>query len=175
MLAEQARLGVSDGRKARDFRACGKTPPQWRVTFGSQAVPMPENTIRLEVAVPDRLVLDEDTVSVQLPLATGYAGVLPGHAPFLAEVGTGVLTYAAAKGGEEHLAIDGGAVEILPDRVRVLAEKAERSDEIDAERARQALERADERLKLSSFEIDVDRAQKALARAKARIAIAKRQ
>ena len=175
MLAEQARLEVTNGRTARDFRACGWAPPRGQVTFGAQAVPMPENTIRLEVAVPDRLVLEEDTVSVQLPLATGYAGVLPGHAPFLAEVGTGVLTYAVARGGEEHLAIDGGAVEILPDRVRVLAEKAERSDEIDAERARQALERADERLKLSSFEIDVDRAQKALARAKARIAIAKRQ
>ena len=136
---------------------------------------MSENTIRLEVAVPDRLVLNEDTVSVQLPLTTGYAGVLPGHAPFLAEVGTGVLTYAVMQGSEEHLAIDGGAVEILPDRVRVLAEKAERADEIDAERARKALERADERLQLSSFEIDVDRAQKALARAKARIAAAKRQ
>ncbi|MXY66937.1 MAG: ATP synthase F1 subunit epsilon [Acidobacteriia bacterium] len=136
---------------------------------------MPEDTIRLEVAVPDRLVLTEDAVSVQLPLTTGYAGVLPGHAPFLAEVGTGVLTYAVMQGSEGHLAIDGGAVEILPDRVRVLAERAERADEIDSERARRALERADERLQLSSFEIDVDRAQKALARAKARIAIAKGQ
>ena len=136
---------------------------------------MPENTIRLEVAVPDRLVLNENAVSVQLPLTTGYAGVLPGHAPFLAEVGTGVLTYAVTQGTEEHLAVDGGAVEILPDRVRVLAARAERADEIDAERARQALERADERLHLSSFEIDVDRAQKALARAQARIAITKRQ
>ena len=136
---------------------------------------MPADTIRLEVAVPDRLVLNEETVSVQLPFTTGYAGVLPGHAPFLAEVGTGVLTYAVMQGSEEHLAIDGGAVEILPDRVRVLAEKAERADEIDALRARKALERADERLQLSSFEIDVDRAQKALARAKARIATAKRQ
>ena len=135
---------------------------------------MPENTLHLEVAVPDKLVLDERTSSVQLPLTTGYAGVLPGHAPFLAEVGTGVLTYVLGSGREEHLAVDGGAVEILPDRVRILAEKAERSDDIDAERALKALERADERLRLSSFEIDVDRAQKALARAKARVAAAKR-
>ena len=134
---------------------------------------MPEKTLRLEVAVPDKLVLDEDTVSVQLPLTTGYAGVLPGHAPFLAEVGTGVLTYASEQGQERYLAIDGGAVEILPERVRILAEKAERSDEIDADRALKALERADKRLRLSSFEIDVDRAQKALARAKARVAAAK--
>ena len=136
---------------------------------------MADNTVLLEVAVPGKLVLHQGTRSVQLPLTTGYAGVLPGHAPFLAEVGTGVLTYAGEQGAEEHLAIDGGAVEILPDRVRVLAEKAERSDEIDAERARQALERADERLRLSSFEIDVERAQKALSRAQARIAAVKRQ
>ena len=136
---------------------------------------MPENTLRLEVAVPDKLVLDQHTPSVQLPLTTGYVGVLPGHAPFLAEVGTGVLTYALGSGQEEYLAIDGGAVEILPDRVRVLAEKAERSDEIDADRALKALERADERLRLTSFEIDVDRAQKALARANARIAAGKRE
>lgn len=140
----------------------------------SRAIPMHQNTIRLEVAVPDKLVLDQDAVSIQLPLTTGYAGVLPGHAPLLAEVGTGVLTYAIEQGREQHLAIDGGAVEILPDRVRVLAERAERSDEIDAERALKALERADERLRLSSFEIDVDRAQKALARAKARVAAARR-
>ncbi len=136
---------------------------------------MPDITIRLEVAVPDKLVLDEETVSVQLPLANGYAGVLPGHAPLLAEVGTGVLTYTGSQGEEACLAIDGGAVEILPDRVRILAEKAEHSAEIDADRALQALERADERLQLSSFEIDVDRAQQAVARAQARIAAAKRQ
>ena len=134
---------------------------------------MPDNTIQLTVAVPDRQVLDAEVASVQFPLTTGYIGILPGHAPLLAEVGTGVLTYEASKGSEQHLAIDGGAVEVLPDKVRILAGKAERVDEIDEQRARTALERADERLQLSSLEIDVDRAQKAVARAHARIAASK--
>ena len=134
---------------------------------------MPEDTIQLTVAVPDRQVLDAEVASVQFPLTTGYIGILPGHAPLLAELGTGVLTYAESPDTERHLAIDGGAVEVLPDCVRILATKAERADEIDAKRAQQALERADERLQLSSFEMDVDRAQQAVERAQSRIAAAK--
>ena len=134
---------------------------------------MPQNTIQLTVAVPDRQVLDAEVTSVQFPLTTGYIGILPGHAPLLAEIGTGVLTYESSNQPEHHLAIDGGAVEVLPDRVRILAEKAERADEIDEERARKALERADEQLQLSSMEIDVDLAQEALARARARIEAAR--
>ncbi len=135
---------------------------------------MPQETIRIEIAVPDRLVLDAEASSVQLPLTTGYLGVLPGHAPMLGAVGTGELTYCEPSGGERYLAIDGGAVEILPDRVRILASHAERDSDIDTERARKALERANDRLRLQSLEIDVERAQKSLARAKARIAAASR-
>ena len=133
---------------------------------------MQEQRIRLEVAVPNAQVLDQDTVSVQLPLVTGYLGVLPGHSPLLAEVGTGVLTFVQPDGSETLLAVDGGAVEVLPDKVRVLADKAEQATEIDAERAQRALERANERLALGSIEIDVARAQKAVARAQARLAAA---
>ena len=133
---------------------------------------MQAQRIRLEVAVPNAQVLDQDTVSVQLPLVTGYLGVLPGHSPLLAEVGTGVLTFVQPDGSETLLAVDGGAVEVLPDKVRVLADKAEQATEIDAERAQQALERANERLALGSIEIDVARAQKAVARAQARLAAA---
>ena len=134
---------------------------------------MPQNTIQLTVAVPDHQVLDTAVTSVQFPLTTGYIGILPGHAPLLAELGTGVLTYAESPDSEQYLAIDGGAVEVLPDRVRVLASEAERADEIDAARAQEALQQADERLQLSSFEIDVERAQKAVERAQARIAAAR--
>lgn len=134
---------------------------------------MPAPTIRLEVAVPDRLVLDTQVISVQLPLATGYLGVLPGHAPLLGELGTGVLTFAEGTGKDQHLSLDGGAVEVLPDRVRVLATTAERAPDIDRQRAEQALERADSRLQLQSLEIDVDRAQQALSRARARLAAAR--
>ena len=134
---------------------------------------MSQNTLQLTVAVPDRQVLDAEVTSAQFPLTTGYIGILPGHAPLLAEVGTGVLTYEASDKAERHLAIEGGAVEVLPDKVRILAGKAERAEEIDEERARKALERADERLQLSSLEIDVNRAQEALARARARIGATK--
>lgn len=133
---------------------------------------MQAQRIRLEVAVPNAQVLDQDTVSVQLPLVTGYLGVLPGHSPLLAEVGTGVLTFVQPDGSETLLAVDGGAVEVLPDKVRVLADKAEQATEIDAERAQRALERANERLALGSIQIDVARAQKAVARAQARLAAA---
>ena len=134
---------------------------------------MSQNTIQLTVAVPDRQVLDAEVTSVQFPLTTGYIGILPGHAPLLAEVGIGVLTYESSDEAEQHLVIDGGAVEVLPDKVRILAERAERAEEIDEERARQALERVDERLQLSSLEIDVERAQETIARARARIAASK--
>ena len=73
------------------------------------------NTLKLTVAVPDHQVLDAEVTSVQFPLTTGYIGILPGHAPLLAEVGTGVLTYDVAGRPDQHLAIDGGAVEVLPD------------------------------------------------------------
>ena len=134
---------------------------------------MPQGSLRLEVAVPDKLVLDVETDSVQLPLASGYLGVLPGHAPLLAEIGTGVLTFVGEQGREEYLALVGGAAEILPDRVRVLADRAERAPAIDRERARQALERANSRLQLQSLEIDVERAQYAVARARARLSAAR--
>ncbi len=129
-------------------------------------------TMRLEVAVPDRLVLDEGALAIQLPLATGYLGVLPEHAPLLAAMGTGVLSFERPEGGESRLAVDGGVVEVLADRVRVLAERAERSGEIDADRAREALDRAEGRLVEPSPETDVARAQRALARARARVAAA---
>ncbi len=108
---------------------------------------------------------------VQLPLSTGYKGVLPGHAPMMAEVGVGVLTFETGA-GDRCLALNGGVVEILPERVRVLATTAEPAPEIDRERALRALERADRRLQLESLEIDADRAQRAITRARARLAAA---
>ena len=131
---------------------------------------MQDKVIQLEVAVPDRLVVDERSISVQLPLTTGYLEVLPGHAPMLAELGTGVLSFTSPDKSIKKLALDSGTVEILPDRVRVLASKAERSEGIDRERSSQALERASKLLKQTSLDIDVERAQKAIERARSRLA-----
>ena len=127
--------------------------------------------ITLEVAVPERQVVREETSAAQLPLATGYKGVLPGHAPMMAEIGTGVLTFKTGA-GDSYLALNGGVAEILPDRVRVLAATAEPAPEIDRERALRSLERADKRLQMESLEIDADRARRAIARARARLAAA---
>ena len=126
------------------------------------------STFLLEIATPDRLLLHEQVTEAQIPAAEGYLGILPGHAPLLGELGTGELTYVA-DGRQRSMAISGGWVEVQPDHVRVLATRAEKADEIDANRAQTALKRAQDRLANPSPEIDVARALNALKRAQARI------
>ena len=97
--------------------------------------------LALEIATPERLIVSEQVTEVQVPGRAGYFGVLPGHAPLLSELASGVLTYVA-QGCPHVLAVLGGFVEVLPDRVRVLADAARRKEEIDAAAARQDLEKA---------------------------------
>ena len=100
------------------------------------------DTLLLEVVAPERSLVEEQISEVQVPALDGFIGVLPGHAPLLSELKPGgVLTYHAAS-GEKTLAIYGGFVEVLPDRVRVLADAAERKEEIDLEEARRKLREA---------------------------------
>ena len=127
---------------------------------------------QLEIATPERLLIREQVSEAQVPAANGYLGVLPGHAPLLAALGTGELTYLA-DGRRSSLSIDGGWVEVLPDRVRVLATHAEKASEIDAKRAEEALHRAEEHLAHPDAGIDVARALNAMTRAQARLAAAK--
>jgi len=129
---------------------------------------------QLEIATPERLLIREQVSEAQVPAANGYLGVLPGHAPLLAALGTGELTYVAG-GRRSSLSIDGGWVEVLPDRVRVLATHAEKASEIDARRAEEALHRAEEHLAHPDAGIDVARALNAMTRAQARLAAAKHQ
>jgi F-type H+-transporting ATPase subunit epsilon len=98
--------------------------------------------LRLEVVSPDRQVLDAPADEVVLPGKLGYLGVRAGHTPLLTELGIGVLSYAY-QGKTRYLSLSGGVAEVLPDRVRVLAEAAERAEEIDVERARAAQQRAE--------------------------------
>jgi F-type H+-transporting ATPase subunit epsilon len=98
--------------------------------------------------------------------------VLPEHSPLLSEMGIGELTYEA-DGTTKAISVCGGWVEVLPDHVRVLADKAENADEIDVARAQQALERAEGRLNQPSPEIDLGRALNAMKRAQARLDAAK--
>jgi F-type H+-transporting ATPase subunit epsilon len=129
-------------------------------------------TFHLEIATPERLLVQEPNVlEAQIPGKNGYLGILPEHAPLLGELGTGELTYRTTD-RIQNLAVSGGWLEVLPDRVRVLATIAERASEIDKERAQAALRRAEERLAGPKEAIDVARALNALKRAQARLSAA---
>ena len=132
---------------------------------------LPES-IALEVVTPDRRVAQEAVEEVQVPGSQGYLGVLPGHTPLMTELGIGMLSYR--KGiSWFYLTVIGGFVEVLADRVIVLAEQAERAEEIDVARAEQAMARAKERLaKMHDPEVDWERAQTALQRALVRTQVA---
>jgi F-type H+-transporting ATPase subunit epsilon len=128
--------------------------------------------LTLEVATPTRLVVADTVDEVVIPGSQGYFGVLPGHAPLLATLGVGELMYR--KGAAQyHLALTGGFAEVRNDKVIVLAENAERPDEIDRARAQRAKERAERYLSGRELgEIDFTRAQLALDRANLRLQVA---
>jgi len=124
----------------------------------------------LEVVTPEREIVRESVAEVQLPGLSGYLGILPGHTPLLTELGIGPLSYK--KGAETgYIAVIGGFAEVLPERVTVLAEAAERSEEIDATRARADLDEAEKRLNSGSADptTDWDAVLKSVASARARV------
>lgn len=101
-----------------------------------------EGTLLLQLVSPERMLVDERVTDVQVPGLDGYMGVLPGHAPLLSELMPGgVLSFRAA-GGERVLAVYGGFVEVVQDRVRVLADGAQFKEEIDVNAAREQLSKA---------------------------------
>jgi F-type H+-transporting ATPase subunit epsilon len=129
-------------------------------------------SLKLEVVTPERRVLSESVDSVAVPGLNGELGILPGHTPMISQLRTGVLTYF--QGGTSHLLhVSGGFVEVNDDRVAVLADVAERPEEIDANRARLALEHAEKTL--SSFlgtEEDFEIARAKLERSMTRLELA---
>jgi len=134
---------------------------------------LPEK-IELQVVTPERHILSEEVDSLEMPGKDGYLGILPGHAPLITELGVGILAYH--KDGETRLlTVMHGYAEVLPDRVIVLAETAERAEEIDVARARAALDRAKADLpKAGSTEADWDRSNAAIQRAEVRLQTASR-
>ena len=129
--------------------------------------------IKLSIVTPERSLVSEDVDEVQIPGASGYFGVLPGHAPLFSELKVGELSYR--KGSTwTFLVVAWGFVEVINDQVRVLAETAERANEIDIERATRSRERAEERLKKAEAGVDFDRARIALERAIIRIQVARK-
>jgi F-type H+-transporting ATPase subunit epsilon len=126
---------------------------------------------QLEIVTPEKKVVDTAAEEVQIPGKNGYLGIMPGHAPLITELAVGEITFRTSS-GEQHLAVAWGFAEVLPDRVTVLAETAERPSEIDVERSRKAKERAEQLLSSGDTSVDVERALEALARAEARLQVA---
>ncbi|MCP4691884.1 MAG: F0F1 ATP synthase subunit epsilon [Desulfobacterales bacterium] len=127
--------------------------------------------ITLEVVTPAKSVISEEAEIVVAPGSLGEFGVLTGHTPFLTTLKTGSIRYNDANGKEHFVFVSGGFAEALPDKVTVLAESAEKRSDIDAERAKDALSRAEKRMAMERGKEDVDfvRAKAALDRALARI------
>ena len=127
----------------------------------------------LEFVTPERAIVHEQVDEVELPGEDGYFGVLPGHAPMLAALKTGEMWYR--KGSERKYAfIAGGFAEVLPERVSILAEVAERAEDIDIARAEASKRRAEERLaKPGVVDLDSERARIALLRAITRLQISR--
>jgi F-type H+-transporting ATPase subunit epsilon len=133
---------------------------------------LPEH-IHLEIVTPEKQLFSGSVDSVTLPSSTGYLGILPGHAPLLAELGIGDISYTIGDRTED-MSCSWGFVEVLPDRVIILAQTAEAASEIDLNRAEQAKTRAEKRLASKDPSLDYARAQLALLRAISRLDAARR-
>lgn len=130
---------------------------------------MADKTLKLEVITPEQIALQDESTSVVVPGVDGKLGILPDHAPLLAGLQPGVITYKTAS-GTEKLVVSGGFVEISNNVISVIAPAAEKSSEIDFARAEAAKARALERIAKREG-IDMARAQAALARANARLSV----
>jgi len=135
---------------------------------------MAEKQLLLEVVTPDRLVLSAEAEVVVCPGVEGQFGVLPGHIPFLSALDIGEMYYKAG-GKTEYLAVSGGFAEVTGEKVTIVAESAEVGREIDVERAKRALERAEKRIAAGkAAEIDWARAEAAMRRSLMRMKVAGR-
>ncbi len=129
------------------------------------------NTLQLEIVTPDRLLVNEQVEEVQIPGKSGYLDALPLHAPLITEVTSGEITYK--QGGQTtRLAVGWGFAEVLPDKVTILAQTAERAEEINVERAQQAKARAEQALHDAKPNLDYDDTLAALRRAEVRLEVA---
>lgn len=129
------------------------------------------DTIQLEIVTPERLVVQDTVAEVQIPGKKGYLGILPGHAPLITELSVGEISYRV-NGFTHYLAVAWGFAEVLPTKVTILAETAERAEEIDVERARRDKEAAEKMLHSTDPNTDFERALATLKRAEVRLDVA---
>jgi F-type H+-transporting ATPase subunit epsilon len=129
-------------------------------------------SIELQIVTPDKMLVREQVDEVEIPGTEGYFGVLPGHTPMLASLAVGEMWYR--KGQEKtYLSLANGFCEVLPDRVTILAQLAERAEDIDVARAEEAKRRAEQRLQ-NAKDVDYERARTALVKSLARLQVASR-
>jgi F-type H+-transporting ATPase subunit epsilon len=129
------------------------------------------DTFQFEIVTPEKLVVRDQAEEMQIPGKNGYLGILPGHAALITELGVGEISYRN-QGYTHRLAVAWGFAEVLPDKVTVLAETAERAEEIDVNRAEEAKQRAEQHLKSGDPNTDYPRAEVALQRAESRLQVA---
>jgi len=145
---------------------------------------MADTPFTFRLVTPQRLLLEAEVTSLQVPGSEGYLGVLAHHAPLITALRPGRLDVRDAKGAMQSYAVSGGFLEVSGNRATVLADTAERKDEIDVARAEACVKRAEERLRAESGSghgggggvataIDRERAQRALERAKNRLHVAR--
>ena len=128
-------------------------------------------TLQLQIVTPDKRLVDDNASQVQIPGKSGYLGILPGHAPLITELMIGEISYN--QGGKTHrLAVSWGFVEVLPDKVTILADTAERAEDIDVKRAQEAKVKAEEALRRAAADLDFDATLFALRRAEVRLEVA---
>jgi len=132
--------------------------------------------IKLEIVTPDKAVANEEAQIVMAPGELGEFGILIGHTPFLAALKIGSVRYVDSTGAEKFVFVNGGFAEALPDKVTILAESAERQEDVNVDRAKASLERARERMadQTRKDEIDFIRAKVSLERAIQRLSMADR-
>ena len=128
-------------------------------------------TLELEIVTPDRLVVKVQVEEVQVPAKRGYIGVLPGHAPLITELAVGEVSYRTGA-TTERVSLAWGFAEVLPNKVTILAETAERSEDIDVERAEAARTRAEKLFSEAVSGEDYDNALAVLQRANTRLEVA---
>ena len=131
------------------------------------------NTFQLEIVTPSKLMVKDVAEETQIPGLSGYLGILPGHAPLITELAVGVITYKAS-GATHTLAVAWGFAEVLPTKVTILAEVAEKAEEIDMARAQKAKEAAEQALKSPKPDADTAAIESELQRAQTRISVAEK-
>src|ERR1700750_278682 len=132
------------------------------------------DALQLEIVTPEKMVVNDVAEEIQISGKSGYLGILPGHAPLISELAVGEITYRNSSGAH-YLAVAWGFAEVLPEKVTILAETAERPSEINVQRAQDAKQRAEQQLKSGDPNLDYLHVEAALQRAETRLQVAEKK